>query len=47
MEVVVQKLKWDPDGLETDEDFEEMDDDDRGAFEKMRQVSDAESLTRP
>ncbi|KAG8868598.1 pre-tRNA nuclear export protein, partial [Tulasnella sp. 331] len=37
LNVIVQKLKWDSEGLPDEDDYEDMDDDDRGAFEKMRQ----------
>lgn len=39
LNVIIQKLKWDPDGLSDEEEFEDMDEDDKAAFEKMRQVS--------
>lgn len=32
-------MKWDKDIGDDEEDFEDMDDDDKGAFEKMRVVS--------
>ncbi|KAG9000427.1 pre-tRNA nuclear export protein [Tulasnella sp. JGI-2019a] len=37
LNVILQKLKWDSDGLADEDEYEDMDDDDRGAFEKMRQ----------
>ncbi|KAG9047337.1 pre-tRNA nuclear export protein [Tulasnella sp. UAMH 9824] len=36
LEVIVQKMKWDKDIGDDEDDFEDMDDDDKGAFEKMR-----------
>ncbi|KAG8906804.1 pre-tRNA nuclear export protein [Tulasnella sp. 403] len=37
LNVIIQKLKWDSDTAEDEEEFEEMDEDDKTAFEKMRQ----------
>ncbi|KIO34261.1 hypothetical protein M407DRAFT_16794 [Tulasnella calospora MUT 4182] len=36
LEVIVQKMKWDKDIGDDEDDFEDMDEDDKGAFEKMR-----------
>lgn len=45
LKVIVQKMKWDSDTSQDEEEFEDMDDDERAAFEKMRHVSIGTSLS--
>ena len=39
LKVIVDKMKWDQDAAADEDEFDDMDEDDRGAFEKMRSVS--------
>lgn len=38
LKVIVEKMKWDSDTSAEEDEFEDMDEDERAEFEKMRQV---------